>query len=100
MGKLALHEQECHCKNQGNNTACCLKCRRIDTAHASIQGIPEVPASYRCSRVETKRPAWLLRERVLLALLALLHPFLQGCRRDPYRSAKTNHRQSLLCDQF
>src|SRR5207245_644297 len=44
-----------------------------------------------------RRSALLLRKR---GLLALLHPLLQGCSRDPYRSAKTDHRQSLFGDEF
>src|SRR5258708_39126160 len=35
-----------------------------------------------------------------MLLLTLLHPLLQGSSRDPYRSTKTDHRQSLLCDEF
>ena len=54
-------------------------------------------ASCWCSRFGARRSASLLRKRVLLALL---HPLLQGCSRDPYRSAKTDHRQSLFCDEF
>jgi hypothetical protein len=54
-------------------------------------------ASCWCSRFGATRSALLLRKRVLLALL---HPLLQGCSRDPYRSAKTDHRQSLFGDEF